>query len=113
MSAQLLLPFLILVSVVLNTGAQTLLKLGAGQASQLNLYLLGGIGLYGLSTIFYILVLGKVKLSIAYPLVIGLTIIATTIVSVLRLHERVSLVQWTGVALIVMGICAIAGSKSS
>ncbi|MBD2593976.1 small multidrug resistance protein [Nostoc spongiaeforme FACHB-130] len=112
MSNQLVFSLLILMTVGLNTLAQTLLKLGAGQ-NPLNIYLLGGILSYGLSTIFYVVVLGKLNLSVAYPLVIGLTIVATTIVWSVFLREKVSMPQWLGVGLILSGIWAIALAKSN
>lgn len=103
---------LILVTVGLNTIAQTLLKLGSGQ-NPLNLYLIGGILAYGLSTVFYVLVLGKLNLSVAYPVVIGLTIFATTLAGAVILREKVALVHWLGVGLMLSGILAIAFAKTS
>jgi multidrug transporter EmrE-like cation transporter len=103
---------LILITVFLNTVAQTLLKLGAGQ-NPLNIYLLGGLCSYGLSTIFYILVLGKLNLSFAYPVVIGLTLIATTIAGAVLLREKVLFNQWLGLGLILSGIWLFAISKNN
>ncbi|MDJ0736530.1 MAG: SMR family transporter [Nostocaceae cyanobacterium] len=110
MFSQLFFGLLILISVACNTVAQTLLKLGSGQ-NPINIYLLGGITAYGISTIFYILVLGKFNLSIAYPLVIGLTIIATTIAGAWILNEKVSTSQWLGIGLMLSAIFAIAFGK--
>jgi len=97
---------LVLITVGLNTLAQALLKLGSGQAP-LNLYLLGGISAYGISTIFYIVFLGKFNLSLAYPTIIGLTILSTTITGAYFLGERVAIVQWFGIGLMLSGISAI------
>lgn len=102
---------LVLLTVVLNTVAQTLLKLGAGQ-NILNLFLLGGIFSYGLSTIFYIVVLSKLNLSLTYPLVIGLTTIATTFAGAIVLKEQVLNIQWLGIGLMLSGICAITFGKT-
>lgn len=110
MPAYLFSGLLILVTVVLNTLAQALLKLGSGQ-SLLNLYLLGGVLVYGLSTVLYILVLGKLNLSLAYPLVIGLTVIFTALVGSFFLGEKVMPVQWLGMGLMLSGISAIAFGK--
>ena len=104
--------FPVLISVGLNTIAQSLLKLGAGQ-NPLNIYIFGGIFAYGLSTMFYILVLGKLNLSFAYPVVIGLTIIATTFSGFWFLKEQVSTVHWIGIGLMLSGISAIAFGKIS
>lgn len=110
MGTNLLFSLLILVTVGLNTLAQTLLKLGSGQGL-LSFHLLSGILVYGLSTIVYIAVLGKFNLSVAYPVVIGLTVAATTLAGAIFLREKVFTVQWVGVGLMLSGIFAIALAK--
>lgn len=112
MQSNLVFLILILLSVTLNTLAQTLLKLGSGQ-NPLNMFLFGGLAAYGLSTVFYILVLGKFNLSVAYPVVIGLTVLATTMSGAIILSEKVSSVGWIGVGLMISGIFAIAFGKIS
>lgn len=101
---------LILSSVILNTTGQSLLKLGAGQ-NPLNTYLFGGLFAYGVSTIFYVTVLGKLNLSIVYPVVIGLTIISTTWAGAFFLKEQISALHWVGIGLMLSGISAIAFGK--
>ena len=103
---------LILITVGLNTLAQALLKLGSGQ-NILNFYLLGGVVVYALSTVFYILVLGKFNLSMAYPVIIGLTVFCATITGAFLLGEKVTTVQWFGIGLMLSGISAIALGKVS
>ncbi len=110
MSSHLFITLLILITVGLNTIAQTFLKLGSGQQI-LNMYLIAGITAYGLSTIFYISVLGKFNLSFAYPLVIGLTILATTMSGAIMLGEKVSTSQWMGIGLMISAILTIAFGK--
>lgn len=112
MPTNVLFALLILLTVGLNTIAQTLLKLGSGFSS-LNVYLLGGLLSYGLSTVFYILVLGKFNLSVAYPVVIGLTVVATTLTGAIVLREKVEVSQWIGIGLMISGVLAIAFAKSS
>lgn len=112
MNNQVFFGLLILITVALGTTAQTLLKLGSS-GNLINIYLFGGICAYGISTIFYILVLGKYNLSVAYPVVIGLTIIATTIAGAVILREKVPVSQWMGIGLILSGVCAIAFAKSN
>lgn len=101
---------LILLSVGLNTSGQILLKQGAGQ-NPLNAYIISGLFAYAVSTIFYILILGKLNLSVVYPVVIGLTTIGTTIAGVLIFGDKVSTVGWMGVGLVIAGISAIAFGK--
>ncbi len=109
MMTNLIFSILILLTVGLNTLAQVLLKSGATR--ELNLYLLGGISLYGLSTLVYLMVLSKFNLSLAYPVVIGLTVVATTIASTSLLQEKVSFTGWLGIGLMLSGISAIAYSN--
>ena len=101
---------LIILTVGLNTLAQALLKLGSGQ-NPLNPYLGGGILAYGLSTVFYVMFLGKLNLSVAYPVVIGLTLLATTIAGAFLLGEKVTTIHWLGIGLMLSGLCAIAFGK--
>jgi len=112
MNSYLLLAPLILVTVALNTVAQTLLKLGTGQ-NLINIYLLGGIFSYGLSTVFYLLVLSKLNLSVTYPVVIGLTVVVTTFSGAFFLKEQVHTIHWLGIGLMLSGILAIAFGKTS
>jgi small multidrug resistance pump len=108
-----LFPVLLIVATVgLNTLAQTLLKLGSGQ-NLMNLHLLGGIFTYGLSTIFYVIVLGKFNLSVIYPVVIGLTVFSATMTGAFLLGEKVATLQWVGIGLMLTGISAIAIGKVS
>jgi multidrug transporter EmrE-like cation transporter len=101
---------LVVFTVGLNTLAQALLKLGSGQ-NLLNPYLFGGILAYGLSTVFYVVFLGKLNLSVAYPVIIGLTVLATTITGAVILGEKVSTIHWLGIGLMLSGICVIAFGK--
>ena len=111
MQNYLFLTALVLITVGLNTLAQIFLKMGSGQ--ELNFYLLAGIAVYGVSTIFYILVLGKFNLSVAYPIVIGLTIMSATITATVFLGEQMTNIQWIGVGLLLSGILAIASGINS
>ena len=110
MNNQLYVAFLIVMTIVLNTFAQSFLKLGSDQKS-LNLFLLLGICFYGLSTIVYILVLSKFNLSIAYPIIIGATVVATVFVGTIIFKEEIVVTQWIGVGLTISGISAIALGK--
>ena len=97
--------------IALNTIAQISLKIGSTQ-SFLNIYLLGGICTYAVSTVFYIGVLSKLNLSVTYPVVIGLTVAATTFLGAVVLKEQVPTIHWVGIGLMLSGICAIAFGKT-
>jgi small multidrug resistance pump len=100
-------------SVILNTLAQVLLKLGTGQPSPINLYVTGGLLLYGGSAIMYIVILGRLNLSFVYPIMIGLTMLTTIFSGILILHEKVAMGQWVGVGLMLSGLAAIALNQST
>lgn len=106
-----LFPFLLLASAGLNSLAQTLLKLGAGR-HPLNWYLLAGLSAYALSTLIYVVVLGKANVSLVYPIVVGLTVISTALAGVFLLRESVSPPYWLGIALILIGIFVITFTKA-
>ena len=112
MNSSLVLVLLIVGSVILNTLGQMLLKSGSGQG-MVNLTLFAGLVAYAISTVSYILILKRLNVSVAYPLVFGLTIIATTLAGANVLKESVTMQQWMGVGLVISGICAISFGKIS
>ena len=112
MNSSLVLVLLIVGSVILNTLGQMLLKSGSGQG-MVNLTLFLGLVAYAISTVSYILILKRLNVSVAYPLVFGLTIIATTLAGANVLKESVTMQQWMGVGLVISGICAISFGKIS
>lgn len=97
---------LIIATVGLNTFAQTFLKLGSGLAL-FNLYLIAGILSYCLSTVSYMYVLKHLNLSVAYPVIIGLTVFTTTIAGAFLFGEKINFIQWAGIGLMLSGIFAI------
>jgi len=110
-----------LISIALSAVAQLLMKIGmtavraaaveGGGGSllwqaALNPYVLGGLCAYGVSAILWLLVLSRVPLSLAYPLV-SLAFIAVVVLSALVLHEPVSAMRIAAVALIVCGVVVL------
>jgi len=69
-----------------------------------------GIFLYALSFIMWLIILSKVKVSIAYPVTIGLTLVFTLIGAKLFLKESLNPQAALGVAMIVIGVI-LGGSK--
>ncbi|WP_008314012.1 DMT family transporter [Leptolyngbya sp. PCC 6406] len=102
----LILILLVPVSVALNTIGQILLKFGSVHG-MVNWHVLGGVTAYAMSTVSYLLVLRRLDVSIAYTLVFGLTIVATTLAGANVFKEQVGIQQWMGVGLVLSGICAI------
>jgi len=111
---------LALVSISLSAAAQILMKLGmidrdatAAEALvdkvlavALNPYVVAGLGCYGLSAALWLVVLSKLPLSAAYPLV-ALAIVMVIVASNLLLGEVVSPIRIAGSALIVLGVVLV------
>jgi multidrug transporter EmrE-like cation transporter len=70
--------------------------------------LLLGLGCFALNVVFYAFSLQKLPISIAYPVMVttGFAIIVTVAGVVLK--ERLSVMQWVGVAAILIGVTLVA-----
>ncbi|OGI63028.1 MAG: small multi-drug resistant family protein [Candidatus Muproteobacteria bacterium RBG_16_60_9] len=118
---------LVLISVALSALAQIALKFGMasaaiqramdterwidiGHATLINPYILGGLGVYGLSVATWLLVLARVDVSVAYPFV-GLGFILTMFLGALLLHEPVGALRIVGTLLVAVGVVCIAQSS--
>ena len=71
-----------------------------------NKSLLGGILLYVLSTVFFMMALRLGELSVVYPLT-SLTYIFTTLLSMYFLKEHVNWYKWLGIACIIAGVIMV------
>jgi multidrug transporter EmrE-like cation transporter len=67
---------------------------------------IGGLFLFGLSALTWLLVLGRIDLSTAYPFV-ALGIVLTTGASWAIFHETINLIKLSGIVLIVGGVLAV------
>ena len=65
-----------------------------------------GVGLFGVSSLFWLVVLSRVPLSLAYPFV-GMSYVVVVGFSAFVLHERVPALRWIGVLVIVAGIVLV------
>lgn len=91
-------------AILLKKGADTLkFKF---KALITNKYLIGGVLIYGVSTIFYIIALRGGELSILYPLV-STTYVWIAIFSQKFLNEKMNKFKWLGILLILMGVSLI------
>ena len=118
---------LILVSVLLSSGSQVLLKLGMS-ASDIQVVLaqtdrplqiaasiitsplvLAGLVCFGLSALFWLFVLSKIPLSTAYPFV-AFGIVITSASGRILLGEPITALKAFGIVLIVSGVLAVGAS---
>ena len=112
---------LLLVSVVFAVAGQLTLKSAMdsvgriGKTSQLGEIavralkeplLWMGLTLFGISALFWLVVLSRVRLSVAYPIV-GISYILIVLLARFRLHEHVPTLRWIGVSVIALGIAII------
>jgi multidrug transporter EmrE-like cation transporter len=78
----------------------------------LNPILVCGVIVYGMSFLTWIYVIKNTQVSVAYPLVVGLTTIFTLIYGYFLQHEVVSSVRLVSTALVIIGIIGIVHSQS-
>jgi drug/metabolite transporter (DMT)-like permease len=111
--------------VLLNAGAQLLLKAGTNALGVITLtranwagefgrmaaepHLIGGVVCYGVSLIVWIIGLSRVPVSIAYPL-LSLGYVINAVAAHYLLGEAVTLGRWLGIGFIVLGVWLVARS---
>jgi drug/metabolite transporter (DMT)-like permease len=102
---------------VLGAAAQILLKTGANHLGQItalavitNWGLIGGLSLYGISTLLLVLALRDGELSLLYP-VIALTYVWVALLSFVIFHDRANPLKLAGIAIIVIGVAVMGGKK--
>jgi len=118
---------LILVAVLLGVLGQLLLKMGMTQVGSLeskgglgglvqmgvqvfsNLKVLGGFAAYGFSSLFWIVVLSKIDLSLAYPM-LALNYVLVPLTAWLFLNEQVPPLRWLGIGVVILGVVVISRS---
>lgn len=88
-------------------GESSLFAQGLGTAVKslaTNYGLWGGVALFGLAFVLYSLVLSRVNLSIAYPVMTSLGLVIISLVSILVFKEVITGVQAGGLLLIIIGV---------
>jgi uncharacterized membrane protein len=73
-----------------------------------NISLISGMGLYGLSAVLFIFALKYGNLSVLYP-VIATSYVWVALISSKILGESLSLANWGGIALILVGVTLVVG----
>jgi multidrug transporter EmrE-like cation transporter len=117
--------WLIALSIAAGVAGQTLLKLGASQPGDAGIaafnplaivlmifkspWMMGGMLLYGVGALSWIMVLSRLDLSYAYPF-LALNFVLVALVSRMVLGESIPLMRWVGIGLICAGIIVIANS---
>ena len=118
---------LILTGVLLNAFAQLALKQGMrvigpfafsmdnlvpiGLKAALNPYVLLGLLCYVVSVVVWLLVLSRVDVSFAYPL-LSVGYIVAALFGQAFFDESIGIVRWTGIAVICLGVYLITRSGS-
>lgn len=69
-------------------------------------FLLGGLFFYAVSFLLWLFVISKIKLSLAYPIT-SINFVLVLIASYYFFDERLSLFQYLGIALIIIGVVAL------
>jgi multidrug transporter EmrE-like cation transporter len=112
---------LLLASVLFGAAGQILMKWGIAsprplfqvQAPWLRMFVswpvLAGLFAYGISSVFWLLTLRRLDLSLAYPMV-SLGYVVVLIAGCFLFQETISVSRWLGVALILLGVCFLARS---
>ena len=116
---------LLMTGVLLNAGAQLLLKagtnsVGAFEYSAANIvpigwklatepHIIGGLGCYVISVVVWIMALSRVEVSIAYPL-LSVGYVVNAIAAYYVFGEAVTPMRLTGIAIIIVGVWVVARS---
>jgi drug/metabolite transporter (DMT)-like permease len=92
--------------VTARSGVATL-RLGSLKAMATNAFVVGGLVLFALSAVIWLMVLSRASLSFAYPFV-SLSYLVIVLADRFVLGESVPPLRWAGVALIMTGIVLVA-----
>ena len=86
----------------LNSEAEDLLSTQGLTKIIFNKYVFTGLALYGIGTILWLFALAQLDLSLAYPL-ISIGYVLTAVFAFMFLNEKITLIRWGGIALVVLG----------
>ena len=104
----------ILTGVLLNDGAQLLLKAGTnarplGLALAIEPHILAGLACYVVSVVVWVIGLSKVPVSIAYPM-LSIGYVVNAIAAYYWLGEAVTPMRLAGIGVIIVGVFIVARS---
>jgi multidrug transporter EmrE-like cation transporter len=116
---------IILLGVLLNAGAQLMLKQGMRRIGYFefawinavpiaiqvagNIFILGGLFLYVISVVVWLLVLSRVEVSFAYPM-LSVGYIVNAVAGYYLFQENLSLPRITGILIIIAGVYLVTRS---
>ena len=116
---------LLMTGVLLNAGAQLLLKAGTNSVgvfefSRDNIvpigwklatepHIVGGLGCYVISVAVWIMALSRVEVSIAYPL-LSVGYVVNAIAAWYLFGEAVTTMRMAGIGIIIVGVCVVTRS---
>lgn len=119
----------LMLALLLNAGANLLLKFHArymkptdlqfdglhsiGNLVARNWLLWLGLFCFATNVLFYRYALGKIRISIAYPIMVGGGFVIIAVVAWRYLGEILSTSQWAGIVLILVGIVLVARGMST
>jgi multidrug transporter EmrE-like cation transporter len=104
----------ILTGVLLNAGAQLLLKAGTNAAPlglrlAIEPHILAGLACYVVSVVVWVVALSKVPVSMAYPM-LSIGYVVNAIAAYYLLGETVSPMRLAGIGVIIVGVFIVARS---
>ena len=77
-----------------------------------NWKLLVGLSFYGLATVLFVFALKYGQLSALYP-VIAMSYVWVLLIACFYFQEKINVMNWVGVALIVLGVALTAGGRGA
>ena len=104
----------ILTGVLLNAGAQLLLKAGTnaeplGLRLAIEPHILAGLACYAVSVVVWVVALSKVPVSMAYPM-LSIGYVVNAIAAYYLLGEAVTPMRLAGIGVIIVGVFIVARS---
>lgn len=104
----------ILTGVLLNAGAQLLLKAGTnarplGLALAIEPHILAGLACYVVSVVVWVVALSKVPVSIAYPM-LSIGYVVNAVAAYYLLGETLTPMRLAGIGVIIVGVFIVARS---
>jgi multidrug transporter EmrE-like cation transporter len=100
-------------NLMMKFGVRRLEASGGGLANLLtNWVLLGGLALFALNVAFYTYALSRIPISVAYPIMVSAGFAVIAVVAGIWLGERLSSLQWVGVATILVGVWLVASEMN-